>query len=137
MSDWFDKIVEKYPLPFQQEGRCRYAACGEGWKDLLERLIFGIHAHLHANPELPFRLNDIKEKYGTLHFYYDGGDDKIEELGEEAEFWSARTCDVCGKPGILCGQGWVQTRCPEHKPPNAPWCQKLSDWEHADENDAE
>lgn len=127
-KDWFDKIVEECPLAFEK-GRCKYAACGPGWESLLRRCLTAIEAHLSTHKDVPFYLSDIKEKYGTLRFYYDGGDDAIEAIGEEAEFWSARTCDICGKPGVLCGQGWLQTRCPEHKPEGAPWCQKLSDWE--------
>lgn len=132
MSDWFDRIVEKNTRCFAKPF-CKWAACGPGWQLLLYRAFESIEAHLAANPEVLFMLTDIKEKYGTLRFYYHGGDDKIEAIVEEAEFWSARTCDMCGNPGILSGRGWLQTRCPEHKPEGAPWCQKLTDWEHSDE----
>lgn len=129
-KEWFDIIIGDCPLAFK-EGRCKYAACGPGWEALLARAFRAIEAHLAATPELTFRLNDIKEKYGTLRLYYDGGNDTIAAIVEEAEFWSGRTCDRCGKPGLLNGQGWLQTTCPEHKPDGVPWSRKLSDWTHS------
>lgn len=129
MKDWFEKLVKDYPLPFANS-RCKYMACGPGWEVLLRRLIVAIHMHLQAKPKIAknFAINDIKEKFGSLRFYYDGGDAHIEKLVEEAEFWSARTCDVCGQPGILAGQHWLQTVCPEHKKTQDPWSRELSNW---------
>lgn len=56
----------------------------------------------------------IKEKYGTLRFYVDGGDTTAQAYIDFAEAYSARLCDVCGAPGKTTGKGWVQTRCEAH-----------------------
>jgi len=56
----------------------------------------------------------VKEKYGTLRFYYDGGDRFIDGLEFMAESMSAVTCEVCGNPGKLVGGGWVRTLCKTH-----------------------
>jgi hypothetical protein len=56
----------------------------------------------------------VKEKYGTLRFYYDGGDLYIDGLANMAESISAVTCEVCGNPGKLVGGGWVRTLCKTH-----------------------
>jgi hypothetical protein len=56
----------------------------------------------------------IKEKFGTLRFYYDGGDDYIRGLDSMAESMSARICEDCGKPGKIAKGGWVRTLCEEH-----------------------
>ncbi len=61
-----------------------------------------------------FVAEQVKEKFGTLRFYYRGGDDYIGGLVSFAEQMSAVTCEVCGKPGSLTGRGWVRTRCEEH-----------------------
>ena len=42
----------------------------------------------------------VKEKFGTLRFYYDGGDDYISGLSAMAESMSGRTCEVCGNMGL-------------------------------------
>jgi len=56
----------------------------------------------------------VKEKYGTLRFYYEGGDDFIDGLSQMAEAMSAVTCEVCGSPGKTLGGGWIRTLCKTH-----------------------
>jgi hypothetical protein len=56
----------------------------------------------------------IKEKFGTLRFYYCGGDDYCHGVESMAESMSAVTCEVCGSPGKLRNGGWIQTLCDEH-----------------------
>jgi hypothetical protein len=57
----------------------------------------------------------IKEKFGTLRFYYNGGDSKIEGMVRLAESMSAVTCEECGKPGQQRSGGWIRTLCDEHE----------------------
>jgi hypothetical protein len=56
----------------------------------------------------------IKEKFGTLRFYYFGGDDYCHGVESMAESMSAVTCEVCGSPGKLRNGGWIRTLCDEH-----------------------
>lgn len=56
----------------------------------------------------------IKEKFGTLRFYYDGGDDYIRGLESMADSMSARICEDCGNPGKIRKGGWVRTLCDDH-----------------------
>jgi hypothetical protein len=56
----------------------------------------------------------VKEKYGTLRFYYDGGDDFIYGIVQMAESMSEVTCEACGNPGKLRNGGWIQTLCDVH-----------------------
>ena len=53
----------------------------------------------------------VKEKFGTLRFYYRGGDEYISGLVSMAESMSGVTCDECGNPAETGGQGWISTRC--------------------------
>ena len=57
----------------------------------------------------------VKEKFGGLRFYYNGGDEYIDGVVAMAESMSYRTCEVCGAPGTLSGDRWVRTLCEEHK----------------------
>ena len=59
-------------------------------------------------------LDQVKEKFGTLRFYYSGGDDYISGLVSMAESMSGITCETCGKPGTSTGGGWIKTACVEH-----------------------
>jgi hypothetical protein len=59
----------------------------------------------------------VKEKFGTLRFYYNGGDDYISGLMHMAESMSSVTCDECGAPGNTGNSGgWIAVRCDAHKP---------------------
>lgn len=55
--------------------------------------------------------SQVKEKYGTLHFYTNGFTDKMNELVNKAEVKSQKICEICGKPGKLRGGGWIQVLC--------------------------
>ena len=59
-------------------------------------------------------LDQVKEKFGTLRFYYTGGDDYIRGLVSMAEAMSSVTCEQCGAPGKLVGSGWLYTACDAH-----------------------
>jgi hypothetical protein len=56
-------------------------------------------------------LDQVKEKFGTLRFYYTGGDDYISGMVSLAESMSGVTCEDCGNPGERKGGGWVRTIC--------------------------
>lgn len=61
-----------------------------------------------------FNIVQIKEKFGTLRFYYDGGDKVIDRIVSMGERFSESTCEYCGKPGKLRQGGWLKTLCDEH-----------------------
>jgi len=60
-------------------------------------------------------VRQVKEKFGTLRFYYDGGDDVIDGMVRMAESMSAVTCEACGAPGTTGGRGWITTLCETHR----------------------
>jgi hypothetical protein len=59
-------------------------------------------------------VDQVKEKFGTLRFYYSGGDDVIDGMVRMAEAMSAVTCEKCGNVGRRRGAGWISTLCDEH-----------------------
>ena len=63
-------------------------------------------------PPMEFQIDQIKEKYSTLRFYYHGGDDFIDGLVSLAESLSAKICENCGTT-INVGRtsGWLITLC--------------------------
>lgn len=67
-------------------------------------------------PEKVYRVvaTQVKEKFGTLRFYYRGGDEVVDGMVRMAELMSSVTCEVCGKPGKTQGTGWTKTTCDEH-----------------------
>jgi hypothetical protein len=56
----------------------------------------------------------IKEKFGTLCMYYDGGDARASGIVDMAENMSSCTCEVCGAPATTRPGRWVVTLCDAH-----------------------
>jgi hypothetical protein len=92
--------------------------CGDGWYMLLEELMESIEWHLdpeHQYPRkerIPFQINQIKEKFGGLRFYYSGGDDVIRGMVFLAESLSLKICEHCGSTkNVTQTKGWISTLC--------------------------
>jgi hypothetical protein len=114
------KMHEKYPLMFAQP----YGgfAVGEGWWPILEALCGNIQSHIdwwNKNRETrpvveQVVVHQIKEKFGGLRFYYEGGDEQISGMVTMAEAWAYHSCETCGKPGKTTSAGWIRVACEEH-----------------------
>ena len=59
-------------------------------------------------------LDQIKEKFGGLRFYYSGGDDMVDGMVRMAEAMSCTICEQCGNQGFVRGSGWIKTLCDRH-----------------------
>lgn len=69
-----------------------------------------------TDPWEHFRVDQIKEKFGTLRFYVGGYPDtrdgwEVTGMITFAEMISGRICEACGNPGETRPGGWVQTLC--------------------------
>lgn len=60
-------------------------------------------------------VDQVKEKFGGLRFYYHGGDDTVYGMVRMAESWADVTCEKCGDPGERRHGGWVRTLCDKHE----------------------
>ena len=61
------------------------------------------------------QVTQVKEKFGELRFYINGGSDEIYNKITEAEKLSHETCELCGKKGELRTKiRWFTTLCDEH-----------------------
>lgn len=120
--DEFVKSMEtKYPKMFAQP----YGgfAVDKGWWPILQALCANIQHHIdwwNKNHEKypvveQVVVEQIKEKFGGLRFYYTGGDDQISGMVRMAESWADRHCEECGKPGRQREGGWIRTLCDEHE----------------------
>lgn len=72
------------------------------WKEGGLKAIFG------------FRIEQIKEKYGSLRFYCHPCYMSVMRIIDQYESLSERTCIVCGKPAEWISRGWVSPYCDEH-----------------------
>jgi hypothetical protein len=134
----YPKMMVNRNKDMKETCMCWGFECGDGWFQILNQLMGNIQHHIdwkERQREVAIRFNSkaasgemrevpkevpqvildqVKEKFGTLRFYYSGGDDYIRGLVSMAESMSGITCETCGKPGTQTSGGWVKTVCVEH-----------------------
>jgi hypothetical protein len=125
-KDLDDQLCKEFPKLFvnrnaseTETNMCWGFACGDGWYNIIHALCSNIQSHIdwrvkQGREITQVTVQQVKEKFGTLRFYYDGGDDYISGLVTMAETMSGHTCDVCGSPGKRTGGGWIRTLCSKH-----------------------
>jgi len=75
-------------------------------------------------------LDQVKEKFGTLRFYYSGGDDYIDGMVSLAESMTGVTCESCGNIGERRGGGWIHTYCtPCEEAREIKRAKEIEEWE--------
>ncbi len=108
-----------------------------GWITILEDLFSGIESVFTLEQNQRFQVNQIKEKFGTLRFYYSGQGlrmdlqtkegvasfeqenpaneyQAIDDIIRKAAEASAITCMFCGDHGNLRTDGWSTVLCDHH-----------------------
>lgn len=113
-----ERMEKSYPKMFQ--GKYGGFAVGKGWYPILERLCKNIQQHIEWKnrteqvvPQVV--VEQIKEKFGGLRFYYQGGDDNVAGMVRMAEAWADIACEDCGGIGKRRGGGWIRTLCDTHE----------------------
>lgn len=138
----YPKIFRDRHAPMTQTCMCWGFEHGNGWFHLINTLCGSIQNHIdnhnkwveeygkefwEENKDKPdVSINEpvlipqvvaaqVKEKFGGLRFYYDGGDDIIRGMVYLAENMSYRICENCGvmTERVNTNQkGWISTTCP-------------------------
>lgn len=109
-SDYLEKV---YPKIFA-EGYGGLA-CGDGWFNIINMMCRNIQSYLDWKPDVPQVVAlQVKEKFGSLRFYYQGGDEYINGLTSMAEAMSEVTCEDCGAPATQRTSGWIKNVCDLH-----------------------
>lgn len=103
------KLNDNFPLIFPENF---YFECGDGWYDIIYTLCRDIQNHIDYNAkDKQVIVTQVKEKFGTLRFYANGGDLFTDGLISMAESISEHTCEACGNKGTIYRGGWYRTHC--------------------------
>lgn len=126
LYDKYSKIFAQKDLPKGKSNMYYGVSCGDGWYDILDVLCGQIknNTESFAGFEIKFEACQIKEKFGSLRFYYDLQFEnnfpelielrikaKISGLVEMAEAISHHICEGCGAPGYKNTERWIKTMC--------------------------
>jgi hypothetical protein len=129
-----DQLFEEFPTLYEFRSKDDKTTlmgygfgCDNGWFKLIQKLSKNLESINSMNLGFTVRAVQVKEKFGTLRFYYQTvGDEGLEV--EDMEFWkhvlrglvtvaeneSYRTCEICGKYGELRRDLlWIRTMCEE------------------------
>jgi hypothetical protein len=118
----YEQIKAEYPKIFPPDFHCDI---GPGWITLIDALcctiqnyVDNIHFRLEEGASVPENIQpvaaQVKEKFGGLRFYVDGGDRVTDGMIALVETLSTSVCEDCGHPGTRRSGGWIRTLCDEH-----------------------
>lgn len=106
-----------------------YPECHSGWFTIIDVLCAELQRQTDKYKAPQLVVTQIKQKFGTLRFHvacFDRATDEIDDEGYASETqvaliamaanFSARTCEICGRPGNMQQREWIQTLCIEHAP---------------------
>jgi|AntAceMinimDraft_11_1070367.scaffolds.fasta_scaffold49548_2 hypothetical protein len=141
-EDKYEALFTNWPLLFQKAQIGDHIEVGPGWYNILDvlcqQLSHGAESKMqqvlyyenqpnvdqkkleNARADLDRLIDElptivqIKEKFGGLRFYVDGGTTEHGNYIQFAEAMSGRTCDVCGGVGKLRTGGWLRVLCDSH-----------------------
>lgn len=139
-NDHVQQLMERYPRLFGGANAVLGVCYPLGWSGLMVRLCTALDALLSESEAQRFRVEQVKEKFGTLRFYYavDGRPKmrvdvvglghhtrlenqprlrrrfptkEVDALISAAESESKVTCAICGQPGVLRKYRWLYVAC--------------------------
>jgi len=109
-----EEFRNRYPQMFSDRA-VGEIYCGPGWQNILIALCDTLQDYLNRHPEITsVTVDQIKSKFGELHFFYEGGDSYCRGAVDVAIQLSLKTCSYCGAPGKQVGGAWVSTLCSTH-----------------------
>ena len=119
------QLIERFPRLFRGAQPAVWSHVPVGWSAIVETLFTGINALLNDDQAKSFRVEQVKEKFGTLRLYVSfdridaGGVNPkpavLKSLVDAAVAASEVTCYVCGAPGEMRNIGaWATVRCDAH-----------------------
>ena len=107
-----DEIVKKYPKIFVN--RWGYPSVGNGWLPIVDKICEKIQNYVDdtANIEQVV-VSQIKEKFASLCYYIESGDNYVYDVIREGEKVSRYTCECCGTKENVgrTYNGWSLTIC--------------------------
>lgn len=118
------KLIDKYPkifpaapaiYPPEHPIHMYGIECGDGWYELIDCLCRLIQHHIDSNTDREIRqviAVQIKQKFGGLRFYYEGGNNIIGGMVQTIEYLSYHACEKCGtNQNVTATKGYVQVLC--------------------------
>jgi hypothetical protein len=140
--DLYPALYSDREKPMTETCMCWGLACGDGWYGILRDLTKQIR-YLDERCHFATRATQVKEKFGTLSFYYTTRPltafSDVETYGDilyavihNVELVSEYVCETCGDKVTACirGTSWLYVRC------DACWAELKSELGIIEEGDS-
>ena len=112
---WTDEEIEDFDYSWTE-----LDAMPDGWRKAFgEQMCFEIQSVLEEteDEEFEYRILQIKEKWGYLHWYDNGApkdiSNKLNTIIKKYEDLSKKTCIECGAPATKISTRWISPWCDE------------------------
>lgn len=106
---WTDKVPDDYDYSYVE-----WYGWPRGWNIAFGDMFlneFG-EAVKDAGLERTIRIWQMKEKYGSMRCYTNGGNEKIDQIIDKYGHISENICVACGKPDVpMINDGWFSPLC--------------------------
>lgn len=114
-----NKLYKKYPKIFRQKdlsmektAMCWGISIGNGWYWLIDKLCSQLQWDIDKNHYPQIETVQVKEKFGGLRFYTNGGTNEQNGMISLAESLSFSICEDCGTTkDVSQTKGWIVTLC--------------------------
>ena len=94
-----EKLRKDFPKIFKT---CKWNYCEDGWFSIIYSLCEILQSYVDNHPKArQVEAVEIKEKFGRLRFYYEGGDDNTDKYVEAVCSMSKYVCELCGVMNVL------------------------------------
>ncbi len=100
------RTYREYKGPIVEAG---WFQIDEGWYEMVKNLIDEL-----ITIGWDKKISQVKEKFGGLRFYLDEYSEGSLFIISKYESLSYKTCEKCGKEGVLRKGSWLKTLCDEH-----------------------
>lgn len=123
MIKTFQELIDKYPKIFSLMGDPYYRVSSgfpDNWLQTLDWMCESIQEHIdninihnkHLPPVEQLVCKQVKDKFGELRFYFNGGDKECEGMVKMAETILWNTCELCGDhENLHTTTGWIRRVC--------------------------
>lgn len=83
-----------------------------GWRKVFGKQICDdLKAAIERGHLTNYAIRQVKEKYGTLCWYDEGGNNETRAIKEKYEILSEQICKCCGGPADYVTKGWIGFYC--------------------------
>ena len=110
-KDWEGKVPKDFDYSYTE-----WDALEDGWREAFgDMLLEELRESLVKTGDLKnFGIDQLKEKFGSMRFYYHGGNDEVDKIIDKYSVLSENICIHCGKPDVyMTDKGWMYPCCKE------------------------